>query len=101
MSIRKLETFVIDCDFCDAVYADVVEVSAAHIEQFAVRDGWDASESNARFAQHKCSACLEAERDASYAHGRTAPDPEQEGHGEDYYHWLNRQRHKRQMSRDE
>ena len=61
MSIRKFTTFAIDCDYCDAAFADVVEEKwSENVQEAAIRAGWQQSSSE----EHICPKCIQARQDA-------------------------------------
>jgi len=61
MSIRILTTPVLDCDGCDAVYADVVPLTQKHLLAFSARDGWTQDNDGHDYCP-ACSAKRAAER---------------------------------------
>ena len=63
MSLRKLETNVVDCDTCDEVYADVVSLSRISIQALALRDGWRLNDDET----HACPACVVAGKELALA----------------------------------
>lgn len=57
MSMRTYTTTAIDCDQCDEVYSDVVDVQPYQIEIFAIRDGWHRLCSADGTVRHLCPRC--------------------------------------------
>ena len=53
MTVRKLESYVIDCDSCDKVYAVVVALSEADVSRSALQDGWRDNDDGT----HTCPKC--------------------------------------------
>ena len=61
--IRELKTMVVDCDGCDAVYADVVPMTSDGIRICARRDGWLIIDGEDR-VEDLCPTCASEEIDS-------------------------------------